>query len=311
MSKWMEHWLGLEIRSKGAVTLSNVVVKTTSGGSPAIDIDNSALTGAVTLTKVSSNDNENTGISITSKGVVKITSSEAMNNTSNGIRVITTGPLGMVTVTSVKTSGNDDFGLHVNSQGAVKITSCEANDNDDIGFEVSTSGAITLTNIIGNGNLGGAELDNNSSTTHAGVTINGVNSLSGNSGGIVIFSKGPITLSGITVDNNTSWGVHISGFHDGTIEQKVSLSKLNIRNNGGDGLYIDPNGSVSISGVVSMLNEGNGIYIIYSHEYKVSILNSVVAANNLVGVYANVGSSTLTLTNTLIFGNTPNLTVVH
>jgi hypothetical protein len=299
----------LEIHSKGAVSLSNVTYL--NGLFDGISIDNSTLSNPVTLLNVKSNNIERAGFYINSKGLVKITSSEAVNNHGDGMQIITTGSRGIVTITSSKISGNDDFGLHVDSEGAVNLTSCEANNNDDVRFEVSTSGAITLSNVIGNGNLGGAELDNHSSTTHAGVTMNGVNSLSGNSGGMTIFSTGPVTLSGITADNNTSWGIYISNYDGSTLEQKISLSKINIRNNGGDGLYIDSNGSLTLSGVVSMLNTGKGINIFYSHNYKVTILNSVVAANSLVGVYANVGSNTLTLTNTLIFGNNPNLQVTH
>lgn len=265
---------GLQIRSKGAVTLNNV---TYSGGNTsnviAIDIDNSnsISTSPVTLMKVKANDNYNAcGVKINSKGAVKITSSEASNNS----------------------------GWAAGSEG--------------IGFDVTTQGAITLTNVIANWNRDtGVVLKNQTSTTNASVTVSGTNLFSNNGGsGLLVTSKGLVTLSGITTEHNSYLGILVDNYSSGTGIGNVTISKVNTRSNDSIGLMIQSNGTITLSSVVSMLNN-HGMEI-YSHGKNVLITNSVIAANDGNGIYAQLGTTgNLTLTNTLLFGNSTNLSVTH
>jgi hypothetical protein len=302
-----ENGNGLVIRSKGAVTLNNVSIEYV-GDVPAINIDNSALTGAVTLTKVSAKNNQDTGILITSKGPVKITSCEAIQNFDNGIQITTTGPLGTVTITSTKVSDNVPGGIRINSQSTVTINSTETNNNSGEGITVETLGAISLANITANDNTTGVALYNFNSTSHAGISITGTNTFSNSANyGLYINSKGAVTLSSITAEHNGILGIYVLNSGGGL--GNVTVNKVTTQQNG-DGLMIDTNGLISLSSVISMLNSGTGIYL-DSHQHNISFLNSVVAANTGNGVLAFVGSGTFTLANTLIFGNTLNLTVVH
>ena len=78
--------------------------------------------------------------------------------------------------------------------------------NTGDGLNIRSDGNITLNNITANANLDdGVEINNASSGTNAAVTITGTNSFSSNAGdGLLVTSKGAITLSNITANNNVA-----------------------------------------------------------------------------------------------------------
>ncbi len=194
--------------------------------------------------------------------------------------------------------------------------------NGYTGTHITTLGAIVLSNVKGIDNVTyGAELINSGSTTHAPITVTGStggNVFNGNTDyGIRIHSKGAISLKNITADDNAGYGIYVNNYQSGAGVGNVTVSNLNLVSNHLTGLYITSNGAVTLNYIISMHNSGGNGTTIYSYDHNVLITNSVMIANNGLGIYADVDLGTFTMTNTLYFGNDtdnsgdPNIRVLH
>jgi putative surface-exposed virulence protein len=248
---------GLEIFSKGTITLNSVTANTNVNGGALLD--NSSGTGAVTVTSstFSTNTSSNAGLEINSKGTITLSSVTASTNIGLGADL-----------------DNCLFVFACTATGSVVITNGTFSDNDGGGLLVSSGGAITLTNVKadlnGTGSSGyGANLDNSSATSAKNVTVTATlgnwNEFNTNrSYGLQITSKGLVSVKDVTASGNGAGGSNGSGLLInntwGTLG--VTFTGTNVFNdNLDDGLWIASKGAISLNNIIANSNgTGSGDY---------------------------------------------------
>ncbi|MFN8410894.1 MAG: hypothetical protein U0Z26_00765 [Anaerolineales bacterium] len=324
---------GLQVLSKGVITVSNLTSSSNTGGMGALLNNlNSALPQNLTLLGTTTvNDNSDNGLSVLTNGVVLLGNIVANSNVNYGVKI--DNATGSTLATSVTLSGKSN----------------SFNDNTGDGLYILSKGAITLNNIQANGNTNlGVYLDNAQGSPVNGVTINGTSSFSNNYGtGLEIQTKGNILIANFTADNNNTnegasglyldnyqlgagtgnvtlgtllanWSNSASGNYDSGIEiysrGLVTLYNITTNNNGnvagvtpyGYGLYIDNSTAASAKSVI--LNGSNkfdanynaGLYILTNGFVT---LNKVYAdSNGDEGVYIDNRTLPATPQNVSIFG---------
>jgi hypothetical protein len=140
---------------------------------------------------------------------------------------------------------------------------------------VFSNGTIALSNLCAseNGDSGygfGIYADNSTATTPKAVTLKGLNSsLDDHTGGIYMFSKGPITAAGLSgVGAEIGYGVYLNNTASGiAAPQPVTLTgHTDISGNYDTGLGVFSYGAISASNVYAESNgagtgSGNGAYL--------------------------------------------------
>lgn len=228
---------GITIISNGAVTLTNVSAN--YNNSYGVYINNSLDTTAsvVSVTKGFFNQNGNDGLYIVSNGAVKLSQIVASTNNANGVYVDNTSA---PTPQPVTVSGY----LH-------------SSYNSFTGLVIFSDGAVTLTSLIANTNGSyGVYIDNDNAAKPYAVTINGYNSMNGNSGGdgLSITSFGVITLNNINASFNSGYGTYIKN-DAGTIPSAVNVKGTNIFNdNSLEGLYVQSRGAITVYNTTANAN---------------------------------------------------------
>lgn len=193
--------LGLEVYSKGVITISNLDANYNGNGDLDVDdggawLDNTTGTAGVTLLGVNIVSSNEWGLGIFTNGAV-VLNNMVNNNNSNGsgLYVDNCGWDGSACtsaiVAPISILGTNEFKFNVR------------------GIHMTTNGAITLNNITANNNFGncqqcgGIYLWNANSSTSANVTLTGINTFRENSmTGLQVYSKGVVTLNNITANNN-------------------------------------------------------------------------------------------------------------
>ena len=170
---------GMEVLSKGTITLSKVSASGNPGGYGAKLVND--YTGATA------------GVVI--KGTL-IGDNIFDSNNNGGLYIRTNGT---VTLSYLSASGNGGMGLNlnkdVNGVGAVTITKGTFDNNGAQGMVVKSKGAIKLTTISASGNGSqGANLQNTLATAAPGVTITGGDFNHNQGTGLYVRSKGAIAL---------------------------------------------------------------------------------------------------------------------
>ncbi|MFN8410895.1 MAG: hypothetical protein U0Z26_00770 [Anaerolineales bacterium] len=259
---------GLFIYSNGSVTTSNLTANfngPTSAASGDVfyrgvtirnDTDPTKNMGVTLLGINQFNNNWNTGLEITSYGIVTLNNVTATNNGApydlannptpegNGVLVDNSGALVAkgVTINGVNTfNGNLDDGLNILSKGA-----------------------ILANNVTANGNTGsGAVLDNKYDLFTTPITILGYGTFSDNQdGGLVILSNGNVITNNL-IANNTAGGtgVYIENYYNATSSSFVSVTMngLNTFNgNIGNGLTVYSDGTITLNNITANNNSGYG-----------------------------------------------------
>ncbi len=301
---------GLEVASNGAVLLTKTIANENLDYGAIID--NTPLAGtakpAVTIindaTKVDwwhegFSGNGDSGLQISSKGVISLTNVNASDNGSTGAAVQNISGTADVKLTNSKFDNNDGDGVSVytrgniiyskgsannnhNGNGAwietypligiknVTITNVEFKDNYGSGLHVVNNGNITLTNVQANWNYGedlfmvyakGADLNNEAGLGN--ITIkNG--EFSGNKDtGLLIATHGNVTLTTVHADNNGSMGAWIgSDFEPGHVAKVVAISGMStFYDNGNSGMAVYATGAITLTNVDSGGNGGYGAYL--------------------------------------------------
>ena len=291
----------------GTITLSDVTVKSSSGtgvtitnhkGAVVADqvsadknttygmyVDNTAGTGAVTITnsEFSHNDDASSstnyaGLYIQSNGVVTLDGISASDNAGNGVEIAAAKSL----VVSDSTFNNNTIGassaasghgLYVNNGnalGTVTLTNVQADNNSMSGIYVITKGNITLTNVnaYNNGTTNAADGVYLNNTSGKGtVTVNSSAFQSSGAAGLSVVSNSTVAMNGITAEENSGNGVtvdtcNLSGatcLGSGVVGITGSMWNL-FNNNGGYGLYVLSAGNVSLANFTADGN-ANGVYI--------------------------------------------------
>jgi hypothetical protein len=228
---------GLEIDSKGAVTLENITAdgnKTQDG----VNIDNNpSAVRDVTLTGVLSFNNNGNG------------------DRDDGLYIESRGS---VTLADVVATGNKDEGVEINNTAgranrAVTIGGTNVfSNNSRGGLLIRSDGNVSLNNVTAdNGGGNGVRIENHTSNTRGFVSITGTNSFSGNSSsGLWVRSDGYISVENATADNNkNNYGAHLDNDESGAnASSYVSILGTNnsFSGNGGPGLDIDTRGDIEV-----------------------------------------------------------------
>lgn len=263
---------GLKIDSFGVITLNNMNVSYNNdfsnndqGDAYGAYIDNyhGATASNIVLTGVNNfNFNQLDGLTIYSNGNVLTNNLSAnYNGLYYGNGALIDNCLGTpcaVTGKSVTMKGtnnfigNGDFGLRLYSGGAVTINNLTANDN------VDEDGAY-INNCIYNGSVCTAAV---APVTLTGFATANNNGWGGGEDGLTIHSRGAITITNLTAQNNDYWGASIINDYDLTAHPNVTLNgTTSILNNGDTGLRIVSFGAVKANNLNASGNGWHGVYI--------------------------------------------------
>ncbi|MFN8410896.1 MAG: hypothetical protein U0Z26_00775 [Anaerolineales bacterium] len=240
------NFYGLDIESRGVITLNNVTANSNAGGYGAyLKNDYPVVTAqAVTLNGTNIFNSNFGGLYIGSAGTITLNNVTANSNTNNGGAFLanTVGTADVLVNNSQFNANISGGGLKVYSRGAITLSNVSANGNlgantmDGVylnnsnaaakpvtlitgnfdfnnnhgdGLEINSAGAITAKDLTATGNGGiGASLYNSAATTAQGITLLGTNYFSENSGleGLYVASKGAIKLNSIIANSNGIWG---------------------------------------------------------------------------------------------------------
>lgn len=237
---------GLLISSKGTVTLKDVTANNNGNGTIGLGIQiDSQNTGnaAVTLTNITTSNNDTTGLFVNAVGGITGTDLTSINNgTGYGAYFSnTTGTIGGVTLNGTNLFfSNGDKGLVIFSKGAIKLNNIQAIDNGTFG----------------------ADIKNNYGTLKQSITFTGTNVFKFNGqAGLYVDSYGMITANNLTATSNA--GSTGAFFDNCQFSVSACLGSGNVtltgastfNDNAINGLSIQSGGSVTINNVTA---NGNG-----------------------------------------------------
>ena len=230
---------GLYIRTRGAITLSNV--EAFNNKFSGADLDNALCswddvnnlwnnclgTGGVTIKSPSGmtrwfNDNQHFGIWAVSKGAITLTNISVKNNGSDGVFLWNQKDSSAASIT-VNTAGavRNEFSENARNGGYVPCNPVDGPANAEEyywvrfnGLTALSGGAISIMNSNVNWNQndigGGIVAINSKALTPKTVTLSGIETQGNFSHGIWVNSKGGIVLTKINARDNGEWGgIHL------------------------------------------------------------------------------------------------------
>ena len=289
---------GLEIRSKGLVTINKVHADNNGteldGGGNFVashdgygmDIDNTSGTAGVTFNGAYWGDNSTYGnaygLLINSKGNILLNYLKSSYNSYIGGRLDNTTGAGNVTVnksTFIHSWG--DFGLHITSNGVVTLNSVTANENY----------------------WAGTYIDNTTALSPKAVTINGGSFDENSDTGLVVFTHGAITLTNISASANTDYDEGDSNYYGSgaflkndylnllgvQISQPVTVNYSTFKDNRRAGLVIESYGAITLKNVTANGNSELGAYL---DNYAATTPKAVTISNS---VFNENSSDSLTI----------------
>ena len=285
------------ILSSGAVSLLRMDL---NDGGRGLFINNTFPTSGtpgVTLNLVNSYNNNYNGLEIQSKGAVVVMTADLSGNWSSGINVdnsygsapspitfsdvtvnYTSGPgvylrsHGAITLTNVSSNGNGNQGFDIITPGAVKFTNGWANGNFSDGISIEAGGAISLTNISTNDNgrdpdtgtpindANGIYLVSTNSLGNSPISLTGVTSNNNTLEGVNIETKGAVTVNTLTTNNNTGWGFYLDQTGAPDSLKAIALNLLNANGNGLDGVNVQSKGNITVNTFFTTGND-NGLLL--------------------------------------------------
>lgn len=261
---------GLVIYSHGVVTLNNITANENGdigNGDTAkgVLIDNasdSTIAKAVAIKGVNNfNNNNDTGLYITSKGAITVQKVTANYNNGKGVYLNNEVEV-LYGTAAVTVSG---YGIFLG--------------NAENGLEIKSSGAVTAANLTANNNsVNGVSIETHydkTSTTSVNVAITGLNNFNANNNtGLIIKTDGTITLSNVYASSNGENGAFLDNneYTDGELNKTIVLNGVNnFLNNGNHGLEFNANGNVTLNRLTAFSNDlipggfaGSGIVGVFS-----------------------------------------------
>lgn len=247
---------GLHVYTKGSVTLNGINASSnTSGTSNPCGAFISADYGVGSVTLLSS------------KGV-----NSFAGNDGSGLIVYTNGKVSIDTVSAYNNGTDDGVYISTTTAGDVVVKKLESYYNGNSGLFVSAFGNITVDNtyIYGNGLAdplySGAYLYNAGGTLAKTVTVTRSAFFETPTTGLIVDSRGLITLNNVSAyDNTLGGGVFLQNDYASSIAGVSVLSSYGVNafeNNEGHGFEIQTNGSVMMSKIVSATNHGDGVHVL-------------------------------------------------
>jgi len=247
---------GLDVRSRGVITLNNITANNNVGNGAYLDNSyntpsapmNVILTGYGTF-----HNNNGDGLLVRSYGKISLTDINANNNANLGAYLNNAGegtvafPWATIpkAVTLSLTEGNPDTEFQGNTNGGVDIRSL---------------GTITLNGVLagGSSNGFGAYLQNDYTGGTGDIILGGWGGSFGENAtyGFAVSSNGNITLSSLWAFNNNGVGAHLDTLGAITITGSAGFG-----NNSGPGLRVFSQGIVTLNNVFANGNNGTGVII--------------------------------------------------
>lgn len=294
---------GLEVRSLGAVTLNNLTalgngVADVSGSGFGIYVNN--LTGATVAKQVTVNginrfeQNFDAGLYVVSSGAIKTSALTALQNGQQGVYLAN----------------------HTFSASTVMVTGSNYFEgNGNFGLTTLSRAAISLNNLLSFDNLaGGALIDNSFSTLPIAVTITGVNEFTGNlastagdGAGLLVKSKGAITISNLTANENAAYGAKLDTLNYTTAANSTIkiTGYATLSHNGDSGLYVLSAGDASLTKLVADQNVGDGVNVVSNR--NISLICASLTSNDGYGLFAFASMGSLTRRGVFAYGNAINV----
>ncbi len=289
---------GLNISSKGAVTLNDVLAHHNGETGALVKNDYLGSIGAVTLTgSAIFTENAVDGLQILTNGLIKINNMTASSNSQIGANLDNRGSSTAQPVTLTGTNrfeDNGSDGLYIQSDGLITINNINANingargislnntsgtttgvtltginifnENNGDGLYIRSNGLLTLANLTANGSVTGygANLENSSAPAAAptNVTLTGTNVFNNNAqDGIFILTRGVITVNALTANYNGGNGTNLANNVNSALIRGVTVNGINtFIGNGNHGLYVVSFGAISLANITANLNGAGGVY---------------------------------------------------
>lgn len=267
---------GLNLFTGGNVTLNNITADSNGNGGVYINNTNGKSSVKITGTNQFSS-NSGTGLDVVSYGAITGNNITASNNTGGGYGAYLdngsalTPQLVTLTGTNVFDS-NNAYGLYIFSRGAISVSSTQANGNNQ-------------TN---------AYLSNNSFGSTGSVTISGTNNQfnsSINGSGLVVSSRGTVTLSNIMANANQQKGIVVDTTSAVT-PRSVNLTGTNFADgNNQNNVDIQSSGAITISNLTASNSiTGHGAFLLnlWNVNYPLGVTltgTNVFNSNSIAGLY--------------------------
>jgi putative surface-exposed virulence protein len=324
--------LGLTIEpgSKGAISLTNVFANDNRDTN--INIDN--VSGAVTLTGIEADGSDaGNGIYIDTcngsgsacdptlgVGPVTLTNVKASSNNQSNIIIFSSGA---VTATGVDADySSNGYGLVIYNYETVSpqnvtVSSANVNGNLMSNLYIWTKGNVTLNHITASysGNADGININ----ATYGNGTVTLLNTLGPNDVygaqeyGIMVNSKGTITINQITADSTRNTAISLNNtFGTGSIILKnASANYSNADHTSDASVYIMSNGAVTISTLNASYGYGIGAWISNSTgNAPITITDANIYYNDNDGLDV-FSKGTITLTRIIAYQNNDDVAESH
>lgn len=246
-----------------------------------------AMNGSITFTQVVANNNELTGLYLSSANAVTLSDVSANGNDAFGAFIDATPGLGAVKVSYSQFSDNQNTGLEIEAKGPVTLTSISATNNSSYGAYIDNcqwdgsvctgSGTVTVTSLANKGEQFANQFNENGNT------------------GLAVYSKSNVLLENFIANDNIVYeGVYVDNSSgNGNVTLRATLSGwLNQTiNNGSSGIRVFSKGSVLVDKVHSADNTIAGIMIGSQNapSMKPVTVQNVTIENNSYfgGIYIN------------------------
>ena len=286
---------GLEIGSRGTITLSNITASNNDYIGAYVYNNYASATKGINLQGTNNfNQNGSSGLEIYSYGAIAVNNVTAYNNSSYGAYLFNAGGKGTVTITGFgRFDSNGSDGLSVESNGAITTNNLSASSNSDNGVYLYTIGVLAPQS----------------------VTLNGTNNFNyngtaGTESGLYVYSDGTIKLNNVNASYNYTNGAYLDNFSnwDAPITNFATFGSVtitgfgNFSGNGNEGLYVYTHGAATLNYITANYNSNDGIGL--DVDGNVTVVCSSVN-NNSWGFYM-YGTPTplLTLKGLITAGNT-------
>ncbi|MBL8097765.1 MAG: hypothetical protein JNK81_01210 [Anaerolineales bacterium] len=231
-----------------------------NGGNYALTINGGWLGGTSEVLDANNPSEFNVPLVISGSESITIKNILVKGITTNPIHALSIGTSKDITLQNVHSQNNTILtgGAGISfTDGSIKIIDSSFNTNTGkYGLFINTYGNVYLENVDANGNSEiGAFVSNVNNTVAKTITINGINNFNSNGEtGLVVNSKGAITLHNITAVNNSGTGADLNGSNSASIT-------LNGNNefsfNGAGGLDIESTGVIKINNLTAVNNTGD------------------------------------------------------
>lgn len=249
---------GLNVSSKGTISVTLTDHDANNNGGNGIDLDNSSAASAKAVTVDGGNygNNQLTGIRIVSKGLVTIKNVQVYDNQGggDGININNSSSptsAGVILTTTISGKSNN------------------INNNSGNGISILTKGVITINKTYSNNNgASGAVLDNQSTGGTAGVTITDCSfdrnhQPASGTAGLEIDTNGEVKLTNVSTyengnDTYSSGGANIQNIPASGAGKNVTITNSEFNENRGDGLVVQSLGILTLKDSESSRNNGSG-----------------------------------------------------